>query len=1721
MIKLPCIWWFNLGVQCVLFLYANAKCPDKCLCRNASPNTTSTWNNLRVKCGGSEDNLWNLNMQNFDFADDTVNVVTLDLSKNGLSTIEKEYFRNMTELKRLDLSGNLFKVIDKNTFGDAFESLEKLRLNNNSISHIYPGSFDHLTNLKQLDISHNPLTCDCDLVWIVNWSNSRFVKLQPPPRCESEDFKGMFLKRLVIGVDLFCESPLQPLLEFIPKNNQVVFEGDELILKCRAPRVAIGGHRESEDLPTRAHVFWGWSDKIRSKNSTDDIIYHDPTKVLNDVHQESKHTTDSGILNSVLRIASVRKNHTGTFDCTLRSQQANLSHAIVVIVIAKNTLYCKAIDVKTNKGNYHWPQTVRGQTVEQECKEESNNDQVATYHCDERGNWVDLNTKSCAFVSPTTRLLEQFAKMDLNLNRANVLEIARSVHNFTHTAANLRRVQDPIDLEFVARTLVKYLDFIAYQKELAYLLLDIVSQLLALPSRTFFEAQREYESGFKLLKCVEVASKQTSLESPGQDDLKEDLISMPRSFFVDYFNIKPESFSGISCVWMHSSVSSPPVFECSTSNDTFPSFERYVDAAIEIPVSALFYNKSITATQKNIKLMVAVFRNANLLPHLSDNGSILLSSPIIGAKIVADDQAISIDLDDIDERHQIVIILRVHPYHNDKSIPIPAWWDAENKMWSPTACQQLYLHRGLLMFSCKRLGYYGLLQHSLYLNDFKSDDAGARFRFLPYPIYIGTAVLFACLTINIVTFVVFGRSIRINRQQRHTFINTWLALAILSLIFTLGIYQTERQDNCRLIGILLHYLSLCILLWLCVSLSTMYKRLSKHHRVMDSDLPKDGRLRKPIMGIYLVGWGIAMMICGISGAVNIKEYAAYSFCFLHNPSAMNAMLVPGGILLIFLCILFLTIYYQLNHRSSVASMAQNNQFSDNTQATENIDMDWLDSTHGNTRRTKSLNLDQYTSLTLSNTAASSIVDDYERSNISHLRAHFLFLILFVVAWLSAVAHVMYSSQGDETSHIYSFIYSLSCSILGLFTLLFFTVTRNDTRQQWGQNPCCGNENVNESYEEKDVAAPILSYKQYEPAANNSGASRSNSQCSKHRTSNVDGTTQHLLSSASSAPAVINNQQLGITGMSHEIPSAEIFYNPNQINVARKFFKKQKRLAKRNNFELQRQRDRTDYAGHGLADPLSDGSSTGGNIYSRRHNAMTLKLLSSGIGKVNNTNLNYKPDYKVSYKNSVHGDDGFFVPTATIAASTSDHEQNSLRKRGNILAMNVYTNIPETMAPQHEVHKVKSRTLKPLEEHTEELEEIDSSSHDDNVPLYENTKISATKDAANNIFSASFSTNLPRDLPATSTPNKTTVPAPTEDNFKSLLLDHEDKEAMNSLGLPLAAKSPTATVKAINNDIINSDEDDDNQQLALDRNEIYVSNSVQITNRIDLEEDFASVLIRCCSQSKHSKSLNNLNSIFESVSCDVDKNNGNYGSEKILTQSTGGETNQRCSSFSNEEHSAVCESSSTSQTPQKYFSETTGDDVNALMTGAGTRSASPTNESDLNYQNSEISIRSHGLYAPQVDNDLTLTDFRYQSSNASENDMALNDFEDEFSVFGTNNFSHELDGNDNEHAEQVDTFNNSIDELYEAIKRRRSPQTESTCDAAVSLSPIEDATMNESQSTTTDMSIKVANLIQHAPSTAPSATMLAKALRENLMDDDSSQSSVISYIDPKLTRTSAS
>jgi G protein-coupled receptor 125 len=116
----------------------------------------------------------------------------------------------------------------------------------------------------------------------------------------------------------------------------------------------------------------------------------------------------------------------------------------------------------------------------------------------------------------------------------------------------------------------------------------------------------------------------------------------------------------------------------------------------------------------------------------------------------------------------------------------------------------------------------------------------------------------------------------------------------------------------------------------------MYKHLSKSAvDPMADDELHEQPIRKPLLGLYLVGWGISLIICGISGAINLREYASYSHCFLTTTPSLAALFVPASMLIIYLTILHMLI------RCNIRNVDLNGQ-SEGTQATENVDLELLE-----------------------------------------------------------------------------------------------------------------------------------------------------------------------------------------------------------------------------------------------------------------------------------------------------------------------------------------------------------------------------------------------------------------------------------------------------------------------------------------------------------------------------------------------------------------------------------------------------------------------------------------------------------------------------------------------------------------------------------------------------------------------------------------------------------
>ena len=110
---------------------------------NAGPNVTYFFS------GGNH----NLSMEAFAFQSFT-NLEYLGLNHNGISAIPTEAFRKLHKLILLNLDRNLLSLVQKDWFYD-LGNLEILHLYGNQLEEIPENSFQDLTNLKELHLDEN------------------------------------------------------------------------------------------------------------------------------------------------------------------------------------------------------------------------------------------------------------------------------------------------------------------------------------------------------------------------------------------------------------------------------------------------------------------------------------------------------------------------------------------------------------------------------------------------------------------------------------------------------------------------------------------------------------------------------------------------------------------------------------------------------------------------------------------------------------------------------------------------------------------------------------------------------------------------------------------------------------------------------------------------------------------------------------------------------------------------------------------------------------------------------------------------------------------------------------------------------------------------------------------------------------------------------------------------------------------------------------------------------------------------------------------------------------------------------------------------------------------------------------------------------------------------------------------------------------------------------
>ncbi|XP_065353104.1 adhesion G protein-coupled receptor A3 [Cloeon dipterum] len=1018
-----------------------APCPNLCRCnpaRSSNKTSSQSQSGVKLRCGDTH----KVNVINeLDPASFPKNVVHLDLSGNLLIDIGKPAFAFLPQLQKLDLKDNSIRFLAQEAFS-GLSNLKRLDLSGNKLQELSGSVFQGLEKLVTLKLNNNELD-----------------------RIAEGAFDDLIsLKTLDLSSNpLVCDCHMDWLVNWIRNESVEVtsgsvcgypldLQGEELSkvsgLICRHPsQVSLEILPDTDQLVFQGDSLHMVCLLVGPPRETRVFWARDGLAVT-EVTPQTRFQPKEGTTVSSLIIENLEMRHSGTWRCS----SGNLSQSLAITVLTTSAKLCSAETTEDLRGRYNWQQTLTGTIAQAPCP--SLQDARASRPCLSGGLWGSWDSILCPYLSNVTRGLQQFALMSpANQNDAN--NTLSGLLKFTGNLSLLRSAQD---LVFVATTLANHLSMLD-PHNIAPLILRTMAQATMLPKDLLQQAQLQDQSCTKMLGVIEAVAEQTAQSL--------DVLA------VQSFKVYRSNFNGLWCIWFQQG-SGTRRLKCDFK--PLGMVEEEVIAVIQIPYT-LFRHASLRSGNQ-AQLIVVVMESPALFP---DNNTI--TSPVIGCKLVGESLLTPLS-------SEYVWVTLKSPID---SMPV-TWVDGR---WSEAGCNVSHLLEPLLLFHCNSLGYFATRQVAAMVQSTELPALPSRFS--DAFAYASCLVLGVCLVVAVITYV--ASPLSMPAATKHSLVNTWVAFLLLSLTFSCGIYLTGDPLVCNSIGLLIHYFSMSCLLWKTVTVSDLHKRLTAHESIPDEDEEEEGPVAggKSLLGIYMVGWGVSAMVCGVSAAVH--RYTTPEYCFLPPPSTVFAALVPAIIVLIVYGIFWLMAYCATIRRAHDP---------------------------------------------VPSSASSSASIDQERTPESQLLANLVILLLFLAAWATAAASV---ATEDWFSQVLSGSHFIICVSMGTTILLYFCAGRSDVTAEW-----------------KAFTDPRQWISR--TSENCHGQAVADMEMTADQITITDHTTVTVIEKSEVQTEEEPEDQAGllrkINSMRSEIPlatstvvSEDAFYDPRQLGVARKFFRRQR------------------------------------------------------------------------------------------------------------------------------------------------------------------------------------------------------------------------------------------------------------------------------------------------------------------------------------------------------------------------------------------------------------------------------------------------------------------------------------------------------------------------------------------------------------------------------------
>ncbi|KAM7017645.1 adhesion G protein-coupled receptor A2 isoform 1-T1 [Tautogolabrus adspersus] len=979
--------------------------PDGSLLPNRTVTLILSHNKIRVLKNGSFSGLFTLEK--------------MDLKHNLISTIMPGAFQGLSELRKLDLSNNRIGCLSADMF-QGLTNLTKLNLSGNIISTLDPAVFQELPSLKLVNFNSDYLSCDCGLRWVPGFFRSSSARLGDETLCAyPRSLRGKPLRGLRES-QLNCDGPLElHTLSLLPSQRQVVFKGDRLPFHCTAALV---------DKITTLH----W-------RHNGHLVTSDPEM---GVQLENNVLHDCTFITSELILYNVRAEARGEWECVVSTGRGNTSRSVEILVLENSASFCPEDKVVNNRGEFRWPRTLAGITSHQYClqmrypslsMEGGMEQKKASRYCDDNGKWRDANYTECHYTNGITRVLHTFILRPINVS--NAITLAHQVRTYTLEAAGFT---DSVDVLYVAQMMEKFMEYVKQLRELSEVLVEMGSNLMQVDDQLLALAQREKRA------CSSIVHSLETLAWPQLHSHAQDFSMVSRNIVMEAHFIRPAHFTGITCtVYQRRDVSTGNLgmemaesvheqqlrFRCSTGShntslNSFPLKNSVALASVTLP-SSLFPPDA----PADCKLQFVAFRTGSFFP-LSGNSS---NTGGHSRRRSVNTPVIFVGLDGCrmwNHSEPIWVSLR---HLSPGSDAVAAQWSLrkleKQGSWSQEGCQLVHSDSSISTMRCSLLSNYAVLQE---VPDFPNSTPMS-VRVLHPVVYANTALLLLCLFTIIITHILHHSTIHISRKSWHTLLNTCFHIAMTTAIYAGGISLTSYPVVCQAVGIALHYSSLSTLLWIGVSARVLYKEAVWRIPRQPEGEPPAPPTQRPMLRFYLIAGGVPLIICGITAAVNVNNYGDNSpYCWLLWRPSLGSFFVPAGLVVLVTWIYFLCTGVRLRHR--VAKECTGTTLS--TPVTESQPA-----------------LAGSTSLLSTDSVVGPMSPVVAPEDQYSLKTQFLVLVathfLFVALWCCGAMAMWLTGR---TSLLFSSLYGITATVLGVFLVVHHCFRRLDVQASW--LACC-------------------------------------------------------------------------------------------------------------------------------------------------------------------------------------------------------------------------------------------------------------------------------------------------------------------------------------------------------------------------------------------------------------------------------------------------------------------------------------------------------------------------------------------------------------------------------------------------------------------------------------------------------------------------------------------